>query len=160
MQPESISERPSLSAAKALLASAGLPTEDLSERHLDNFFYVGTAASPRGLVGLEIFGDVALLRSLVVVSERRGVGAGSALVGHAEQAARDAGVHTLYLLTTTAEEFFAKRGYRRADRGLAPPTIRATREFAGICPVSSAFMTLTLRSSRGASKTASADEVA
>jgi amino-acid N-acetyltransferase len=144
MRPESISARPGLSAAKALLASAGLPTEDLSEEHCDSFFYLGTAEAPGGLVGLEILGDVALLRSLVVSNERRGLGAGSALVSHAEQAARDAGVTSLYLLTTTAEEFFRKRGYQRADRGSAPLAIRATREFAGICPAGSAFMTRTL----------------
>jgi amino-acid N-acetyltransferase len=131
-------------AAKALLASAGLPTEDLSEQHFDTFFYMGSVDAPTGLVGLELLGDVALLRSLVVASEQRGEGTGSALVDHAEMAARDAGVHSLYLLTTTAEEFFAKRGYRRADRNSAPPAIRATREFAGICPASSAFMTRTL----------------
>jgi amino-acid N-acetyltransferase len=144
MQPESISARPALSAAKTLLASAGLPTEDLSEQHIDTFFYIGSADAPAGLVGLELLGDVALLRSLVVASEQRGGGSGSALVARAEQAARDAGVHSLYLLTTTAEGFFAKRGYQRADRASAPPAIRATREFAGICPASSAFMTRTL----------------
>jgi amino-acid N-acetyltransferase len=144
MQPESISARPRLSAAKALLASAGLPIEDLSEQHFDTFFYMGSAEAPTGLVGLELLGDVALLRSLVVASEQRGEGAGSALVERAERAARDSGVRALYLLTTTAEDFFAKRGYRRADRNSAPPSIRATREFAGICPASSAFMTRTL----------------
>jgi amino-acid N-acetyltransferase len=144
MQPESISARPALSAVKALLACAGLPTEDLSERHLDTFFYMGPADAPTGLIGLELLGDVALLRSLVVAGERRGGGSGSALVDYAERAARDAGVRALYLLTTTAEGFFSNRGYRRADRESAPRSIRATREFAGICPASSAFMTRTL----------------
>jgi amino-acid N-acetyltransferase len=144
MQPESISARPGLTAAKALLASAGLPTEDLSDRHFDTFFYMGPADSPTGLVGLELLGEVALLRSLVVTSARRGMGSGSALVDHAERAARDAGVRVIYLLTTTAEGFFENRGYRRSDRNSAPPAIRATREFAGICPASSAFMSRTL----------------
>jgi protein-tyrosine-phosphatase len=49
-------------------------------------------------------------------------------------------VRTLYLLTTTAEPFFAKHGYARAAREAAPAAIRATREFSGICPSSSAFM--------------------
>lgn len=127
-----------------MLASVGLPTEDLSERHCEHFFYTGEAGAPSGLVGLEILGDVALLRSLVVGAEDRGLGAGAALVSHAEQAARDAGARIIYLLTTTAEDFFAKRGYRRASRDSAPPAIRATREFAGICPASSAFMNRTL----------------
>ncbi len=136
--------RPGLSAAKALLASAGLLTEDLTEQHCEHFFYLGTADALAGLVGLEIFGDVALLRSLAVAPCERGKGTGSALVTRAEQAARDAGVGTIYLLTTTAETFFARRGYQRTPRESAPPAIRATREFAGLCAASSAFMIRTL----------------
>ncbi len=144
MQPEAIAARPGLSVAKVLLASAGLPTADLTEQHCDHFFYLGTADAPSGLVGLEIFGEVALLRSLAVATGSQRKGAGTALVGHAEQAARDAGVRVIYLLTTTAENFFSKRGYQRVARDSAPRAIRDTREFAGICPASSALMTRTL----------------
>ena len=135
-----ISMRPELQAAIRLLQDAHLPTEDLSASHLEHFSYAGPATHPTGLVGLEIFGDVALLRSLVVVPGRRGTGDGKRLLAHAEDHARSAGVRELYLLTTTAEPFFAKRGFTRAARDTAPPAIRATREFSGICPASSAFM--------------------
>jgi amino-acid N-acetyltransferase len=148
MQPESrstsvglsVEQRPALAGAVALLASAQLPTEDLSEAHCEHFFFTGTRGSPTALVGLEFFGNVALLRSLVVSQPARGVGSGSALVKHAESYARERGVHTIYLLTTTAETFFERRGFARADRESAPPAIRATREFSGICPASSTFM--------------------
>jgi len=140
MNVESIAAKPSLSAAVALLASAKLPTLDLSERHCENFFYTGPGVAPTGLVGLEMFGNVALLRSLVVADGLRGTGAGSRLLEHAERHARAAGVNALYLLTTTAESFFARRGYVCAGRESAPEAIRGTREFAGICPASSAFM--------------------
>lgn len=143
MQPE-VAQRPALAGAMALLASAQLPTEDLSDAHCEHFFFTGTNESPTALVGLELFGDVGLLRSLVVTPQARGAGAGSALVRHAETYAREHGVHTLYLLTTTAEAFFERRGYARADRESAPPAIRATPEFAGICPASSAFMSRTI----------------
>lgn len=141
MSSISISPKPPLSMAVALLASARLPTEDLTERHCEHFFFAGSSNAPEGLVGLEIFGDVALLRSLVVRHPLRGVGAGSQLLAHAEQHARSRGVRHLYLLTTTAEDYFARRGFVRAEREAAPPAIRATREFAGICPASSSFMT-------------------
>jgi len=72
--------------------------------------------------------------------DARGTGLGSALVAHAESHARSEGISTLYLLTTTAERFFAARGYVAAERAAAPATIRDTREFADICPISSAFM--------------------
>ena len=135
-----ISHRPPLESAVAMLANARLPTEDLTEAHCDHFFCVGPASRPTGLVGLELLGDVGLLRSLVVTAEKRGQGEGTALLAFAEHYARDRGVRQLYLLTSTAEAFFAKHGYLRVARDAAPPAIRATREFAGICPTSSAFM--------------------
>ena len=92
------------------------------------------------MVGLELFGEVALLRSLAVASSRRGSGLGSRLVAHAERHARDQGVQSLFLLTTTAEKFFLRRGYTRIPRDEAPAAIKGTREFSGICPASSAFM--------------------
>lgn len=140
MPSNSISPKPRLDVAVALLRSAKLPTEDITERHCDDFFFLGPASSPDGLVGLELFGDVGLLRSLVVLDAFRGTGAGSQLLSHAEAHAGEQGVTRLYLLTTTAEDFFAKRGYTRAARDSAPQAIRATREFSGICPASSAFM--------------------
>jgi amino-acid N-acetyltransferase len=138
--PLTISARPSLAAAARLLQAAKLPTEDLTPAHCEHFFFAGSMAEPTGLVGLEIYGDVALLRSLVIAPARRGYGEGVALLRHAEEHARAQGVRALYLLTTTAEPFFAKQGYTRAPRETAPGPIRATREFAGLCPASSAFM--------------------
>ncbi len=136
----SISAGPRLQAAVTLLGAAGLPTEDLDCMSLEHFFFAGPAEAPTGLVGLEMFGDVALLRSLVVAEPLRGGGAGSALLDHAERHARSRGVKVIYLLTTTAERFFAQRGYAHAARDSAPAAIRATREFSALCPSSSAFM--------------------
>jgi amino-acid N-acetyltransferase len=140
MDDVQILARPRLSTAIAMLAAARLPTEDLTKRHCEHFFLAGPAAAPQGLVGLELFGEVALLRSLVVTDELRGKGAGSRLLRHAEDHARGQGVQFLYLLTTTAEGFFSARGYHQAGRDSAPQAIRATREFSSICPASSAFM--------------------
>jgi amino-acid N-acetyltransferase len=135
-----IGSRPRLDAAVQLLAAAQLPTEDLTASHCEHFYFTGSPTEPTGLIGLELFGHVALLRSLVVAPDRRRTGEGAALLRHAEDQARERGVATLYLLTTTAESFFAKHGYQRAPRDSAPAAIRATREFSSICPASSAFM--------------------
>jgi amino-acid N-acetyltransferase len=139
-QSIAISARPRLEEVSRLLDDAGLPTADLTEQHCEHFFYAGSATGPTGLIGLELFDEVALLRSLVVTRAQRAAGAGSALLRHAEEHARAVGVRRLYLLTTTAEEFFARRGYHLTPRDSAPASIRTTREFAGICPASSAFM--------------------
>ena len=131
---------PTRSGAARLLASADLPTSDLTDAQLQHFFYTGTAAAPTGLVGLELYGVFALLRSLVVAPSARACGAGTALLEHAELHARSRGVRKLFLLTTTAEDFFGRRGFVRVARESAPESIRSTREFAEICPASSAFM--------------------
>jgi amino-acid N-acetyltransferase len=131
---------PSESAVKRLLVESGLPAEDITVQHLQHFFACGPGRDLEGLVGLELYGEVALLRSLTVASGRRGSGLGSRLVEHAERYARDRGVKSLYLLTMTAEAFFLRRGYARIARKEAPEPIKNTKEFSGICPASSAFM--------------------
>jgi amino-acid N-acetyltransferase len=140
MSTATILMHPSRSAAVALLEAAQLPAADLTDAHMEHFFYSGPSGTPTGLVGIELYGADALLRSLAVVSGSRSTGLGSALVRHVEAHARSRGVRSIFLLTTTAAEFFARRGYRPVDRGSAPPAIRNTREFADICPASSAFM--------------------
>ena len=127
-------------AARGLLAAANLPSADLSDEQLTEFFFCGPAAMPSALIGLEIYGRTALLRSLVVNAGHRSAGLGSALVRRAEQHAVANGVRALYLLTSTAEPFFERCGFRRIDRREAPPSIQSTREFADLCPASSAFM--------------------
>jgi len=135
-----ICAQPALPAAVALLESAVLPAVDLGPEHLDHFFYCGASEAPTGLVGLELYGPDALLRSLVVVPATRRSGLGSTLLEHAECYARSRGVRAMYLLTTSAERFFAQRGYLRVARAAASPSIQATQEFVRLCPDSSALM--------------------
>jgi amino-acid N-acetyltransferase len=127
-------------AVKKLLTESGLPTADIAAQHLSHFFGYGQGPELDGVVGLELYGNVALLRSLAVSAPRRGTGLGSKLVAHAERYAQERGVQALYLLTTTAESFFQRLGYVRILREEAPAAIEATQEFSSICPVSSAFM--------------------
>jgi amino-acid N-acetyltransferase len=131
---------PNEPAVKQLLSESGLPISDITAQHLQHFFGCGSGPELEAVIGLELFGKVALLRSLAVASSRRGTGVGSSLVAHAERHARDQGVQSLCLLTTTAEAFFMRRGYARVPREDAPAAIKTTSEFSGICPTSSAFM--------------------
>jgi amino-acid N-acetyltransferase len=95
---------------------------------------------------VERHGTVGLLRSLAVRQDRRGGGLGSALVLEAERVAAGQGIRALYLLTTTAEQFFFHRGYEHTPRDAAPPEIGATTEFRSTCPSSAAFMRKPLQS--------------
>jgi amino-acid N-acetyltransferase len=139
-EPLVIRRRPSRSTAVSLLQAQGLPFSDITVEHLEHFFFVGSDGSPTGLVGVEIYGTDALLRSLVVAENARTQGLGSALVQHAEDYAAARQVAAMYLLTTTAERFFRRRNYLRVERTLAPRAIQSTPEFASLCPASSAFM--------------------
>jgi amino-acid N-acetyltransferase len=144
-EPLMIHGRPPRSTAVALLQAQGLPVSDITDEHLEHFFFVGSDGSPSGVVGLELHGIDALLRSLVVAENARSTGLGSRLVKHAEQYAASKSVRSIYLLTTTAEAFFKRLGYERIERSQAPPSIERTCEFTGLCPASSAFMVKSLK---------------
>jgi len=131
---------------RELLRSQGLPTADLESGTEVSLFVAGQEEQLLGVVGIQILGSVALLRSLAVISTERGKGLGEALVRCAEQHADSMGVHAIYLLTTSAESFFLARGYRAADRKDAPAAIARSSQFSSLCPSSSAFMSKALRS--------------
>jgi len=123
-----------------LLEESGLPTGDLSANPDVVLFSYDVNNEHCGIVGLELCGSCALLRSLAVSPRRRGEGIGQALLVQAEQAAAKSGVMELYLLTTTAERYFSRRGYDVADRATAPDAITRTRQFSELCPSSSILM--------------------
>jgi amino-acid N-acetyltransferase len=133
-----------LPAVVALLARCGLPVADLGGAQLAHFTLCKGGDALLGTVGLELLGDLALLRSLAVAPEARGKRLGHALSERARDAAARQGVATLYLLTNTAEPLFARWGFRRVDREGAPEAVRATREFSALCPSSAVLMTLPL----------------
>jgi amino-acid N-acetyltransferase len=123
-----------------LLSGADLPFSDLTGDVLENFFGCGDRESPNGIVGLEIRGKYALLRSLVVAEVAQNQGCGRALVQQAETHARHKGVETLYLLTETAESFFQNLGYEVCQRNDVPEPICRTEEFSSLCPDSAIVM--------------------
>jgi amino-acid N-acetyltransferase len=133
--------RPAQADVRRLLAAAQLPSDDLTPRHLENFFGCGPPEQPLGVGGIELHGEHALLRSLAVDAAARGQGHGTALVAALEAHARAHGVQRIHLLTTTAARYFEGLGYRVAAREEAPAAIRATPEFSALCPTSAVCMT-------------------
>jgi N-acetylglutamate synthase-like GNAT family acetyltransferase len=144
--PMEIITAPPESAVKRLLTQCGLPSADITGQHLATFYGCHAESGLVAVVGLELYGKQALLRSLAVVESHRNTGVGSRLVAHAERQARDQGVESLHLLTTTAETFFQRRGYLRIARDSAPAAIQGTTEFASVCPASAALMVKRLSS--------------
>lgn len=123
-------ELPSLAG---LLAGNGLPTDDLTTPGR-LFWCVADEQGLLGYGGLEAYGPDGLLRSVVVPPDRRGQGAGRAVVVAVSEEARRLGVKRLWLLTTTAAGFFERIGFRRMDRASAPSGIASSAQFAGLCP--------------------------
>lgn len=135
-----------------LLTSAQLPTVGVDE-HVGDFLVAEREqdalhddiheALPPGLVaavGLEHYGDAALLRSMVVHEAARGSGLGTRLVHAVEQHATSFDVRTLVLLTTTADRWFATLGYEHITRGDVPLALLQSAEFRGACPASAVVM--------------------
>lgn len=135
-----IVRKPPEVAVKKLLASAQLPTTDITPERMEHFFGAWEGSDLAGVVGIEPFGSVALLRSLAVVASKCRSGVGSELLIQVERYATKQGVRSLFLLTTTAETYFEKRGYARISREIAPEAIRNTMEFTNLCPASAALM--------------------
>jgi amino-acid N-acetyltransferase len=126
-------------AIRALLRQSGLPDEDFAA-HLPHFLVARHSGNLVGTVGFELHGTDALLRSLAVAPDWQGDGLGGALVRRLEDEARRVGVRCFYLLTTTAEKFFARRWFRTIPRDRVPPAIAATPEFQGLCPATAVCM--------------------
>ncbi|MSU50621.1 MAG: GNAT family N-acetyltransferase [Opitutus sp.] len=128
-------------AIAALLQAAELPHEDFAA-HLGRFLVARDARGRVvGVVGAEIHAAEALLRSLVVAPGHRGAGLGDELVRRLDAAGAGWGVTRWWLLTTTAEKFFAARGFAVSPREVAPPEIRATLQFRGGCSRSAVCLT-------------------
>jgi amino-acid N-acetyltransferase len=123
-----------------LLAACDLPYQDLTPSHLASFQVVRQGNALVGVGALEPFGDSGLLRSLAIAPAYRGRKLGGDLVAKLESSARQAGISDLYLLTVTAQAFFAKRAYEEIARTHVPATIRASAEFVSLCPASAVCM--------------------
>src|SRR4030088_1518625 len=121
-----------------LLVKNNLPVEDLDESK--TLFALIKNESIIGTGSLEFFGDSALVRSVSIKAEERGKGLGKTINRYLEKIARENGARFLYLLTTTAKEFFTKEGYEVITRENVPGTIKNSSEFSTVCPSSAVVM--------------------
>ncbi|MFD1145126.1 arsenic resistance N-acetyltransferase ArsN2 [Larkinella insperata] len=126
-------------AVGTLLEQAHLLTDDLPA-DLTDFVLAKTTDGCVGVAGLERFGPVALLRSVAVAPTHQGRHIAARLVGHLLETAAEAGLSDLFLITTTADGFFARHGFQPVDRQTVPVAIRQTRQFSELCPASAVVM--------------------
>lgn len=129
-----------LGAVESLLSANNLPLDGVKE-NFSSFIVAEAEGAIAGAIGLEQFGSIALLRSAVVSPEYRGSGVGSCLVEELLERAEKDGIEELFLLTTTAENYFPRFGFARTARSAVPPAMKASAEFQGACPESAVVMT-------------------
>jgi N-acetylglutamate synthase-like GNAT family acetyltransferase len=123
----------------AALSRANLPVEDV-KRPGPLFWRFENSDVPVGFGGLEIYGDHALLRSIITLPPVRKRGVGRAIVATLELEASIRGCRTAWLLAPAAD-FFLRLGYRQCERGDLPRAIQETAQFTRLCPTSAVAMT-------------------
>jgi amino-acid N-acetyltransferase len=129
-----------LGAVEALLTVSGLPLDGVPEA-LPAFLVAESAEGGLvGVAGLEVCCENALLRSVAVAPGWRSRGLGRELVTRIIADAERRGLHAMYLLTTSAEQYFPSFGFERVGRDEVPADVRATAEFASACPSTATVM--------------------
>lgn len=133
-------QEPALGDLRAFLQASGLPKDDLV---LENSVFLVSRDGDGNIIasgGFETYGPYALLRSVAIAPLLRNMGFGVLIVGELLAQAKKKQVSKVYLLTETAEVFFAKLGFERVGREDAPSEIKASTEFSSVCPVSAVLM--------------------
>lgn len=133
-----------LDRVRALVAAAGLPTEGISDSFPTAYAVARLGTELVGVAGLEVHGTHGLLRSVAVAPAQRGAGLGRQLVEDRLRFARTRGLDAVYLLTTTAAAWFRALGFTDAARDAAPAPLRASSEFAAVCPSTAVCLTASL----------------
>ena len=128
-----------LSAIESLLAACSLPVEGVGDI-IDEFVVARDKGRVVGVAAVEPCGAYGLLRSAAVDQSMRGHGIGRALVQRLIADSEMKGYRALYLLTTTAENYFPTFGFIVTSRDSVPVEIQSTSEFRDICPSSATVM--------------------
>jgi amino-acid N-acetyltransferase len=122
-----------------LLQQHHLPLDGLHE-HLATTVVARDADAIVGSAALEVYREGALLRSVAVAAGRERRGLGRELTAAALRVAQDLHMPAVFLLTTTAEQYFPRFGFTRINRGDVPESVQASIEFTAACPSSATVM--------------------
>jgi amino-acid N-acetyltransferase len=130
-------------AVEALLRSSELPIAGVAE-HLSEFFVAEHRGEIVASAGLEQFGSAALLRSVAVAPGYRNRGLARMLLDRLLDRARGGGIARVYLLTTTAADYFSRAGFAPVVRDAVDAGVMASSEFQGACCDNAQAMELVL----------------
>jgi amino-acid N-acetyltransferase len=131
-----------LEDVRSLVDRAGLPLAGLEDQFPQAFVVARSDGVLAGCAALERYGSEGLLRSVVVAEVERRRGVGAELVTDRLRAAQNAGLVSVYLLTTTAGAYFERFGFVASARAMAAAEIACSAEFAHACPASATCLRL------------------
>ncbi len=138
-----LAEPADLPAILALLEESGLPEAGLKD-HVGTLLLAAKGGGGNGrLLGcgaLEIYGSDGLLRSVAVAEDARGRGLGDRITRATLALASKLELTEVYLLTETAQAFFARHGFLQTERATIPPAVCRSVEFSSACPASAVAM--------------------
>ncbi len=124
---------------RELLAANGLAADGL-EQIVDTMLVSRSRGKIIGCAALEIHGTKALLRSVAVDAGWQARGLGAELVEKTIRLAQSHGVNEMFLLTTTAADYFPRHGFERCMREDVPEAVRGSIEFTTLCPATAIVM--------------------
>ena len=114
-----------------LVRTVQLPPEGIAET-MAYFWVAREGERIVGTVGLEVYDDLAFLRSLAVTPSRQHSGLGRALTETALAYLTTRQFRAVYLLSTTAEAFFSRHGFCLLARHEVPASVQQSVEFQGV----------------------------
>ena len=122
-----------------LLNNFDLPDTQIMKEH-PKYWIAKSDQIVIGSIGLDVHDKNAVLCSFAVDSNYQNAGVGEKLYQRAINQATVDGITSLYLLTTTASDYFFKRNWTFINRNSVPEEIAESEEFKSICPQSASCM--------------------
>ena len=129
---------------KQLLQINNLPLEGVDD-HWKTFVVARDGGEMVGCGGSEAYANAALIRSIAVAPTYRSRGIGRLLVRQLLDRLSSRGIREFYLLTTSAKDYFEKRGFQTCDRDEENPQLLASHEFQDACPSTATVMRLVMQ---------------
>jgi amino-acid N-acetyltransferase len=136
-----------ISAIETLLTAFDLPTAGIGEQ-ISGFVVAEDGGAIVASAGLEVYGRSALLRSVAVRPDHQDRGLARMLVLQLLDRARGDGIEQVFLLTTTAPEYFRRLGFEAIADAAVDSAVRASKEFDDCCCAGAQAMRLTLGGTR------------
>ena len=131
-----------LNLIKDLLVENKLPVSDLNNRI--TFFVEKRDKNIIAVGGIEDAGADAIIRSIAVAENCKGKGYGAEITKQLLYYAKTQKKNDIYLLTTTAQNYFPKFGFKEVNRNDLPAAVKNSSQYKDVCPESAVIMKLKL----------------